>query len=104
MTETKLIVLRPDGTRTEGALTTLPTLEQIAKGLDGAYLEVVPLFEAFEGEPCVAFCDEDGKRRLPRNLLAQRHWEAAVGRPIVEDYLVGPIVIVTGPRSFLERL
>jgi hypothetical protein len=52
----------------------------------GGYLEAVPGFTRYEGQPCVAFCNEDGKRkrmdadgredhdRLPRRPGGNRDW------------------------------
>jgi hypothetical protein len=86
-------------------LTEIPKLEKLKAGLNGGYMELVPFLNKFMGRYCVAFCDEDGKRKgLRPNELAQEIWEEAIGRPILNDHLVGPIVIIVGSLSFLSLL
>jgi hypothetical protein len=91
----------PEGKR----LNTIPKFNEIKSGLNGGLLELVPRLNTFYGRNCVAFCDEEGKMKgLPYNMLAQTLWEQSLGRPILEDHLVGPIVIIVGSQSFLEQL
>jgi hypothetical protein len=71
----------------------------------GGLIEIVPRFNSFDGRTCVAFCNEEGKmRKLQVNHLAHALWEKSIGRYIKEDYLVGNIVIIVGPPSYLENL
>jgi hypothetical protein len=77
----------------------------------GGYIEMVPGFTHYEGEPCVAFCDEDGKSKcLPVNMRATDLWYRSVGGPVFDtydgpqDYLVGPVVIITGDRALMRKL
>lgn len=88
-----------------------PALEDLQGGIGGGYIELVPGFNRYQGKPCVAFCDEDGKRkRLPVNMRATELWYKSVGGPVFDTYdgpqdiLVGPIVIVTGDRELMEEL
>jgi Domain of unknown function (DUF3846) len=104
MTEKRLIVIEPDSTVTVRPLDGPPGLQELTKAV-GGWLETVPYFTAFAGDPCVAFCDEDGKRkRLPVNEVATFLWKVSVGRNVLDDVLVGPVVIITGPHSFLNKL
>jgi hypothetical protein len=84
----------------------VPRLEALKAGIGGGYIEVVPYFTRYRGERCVAFCDEDGKLHgLPVNRVATALWYAQLTEPLaLRDYLVGPIVIVTGDRELLEEL
>ena len=104
MTEKRLIVIESDNTVTVRPLDGPPGLEELHRAV-GGWLEAVPYFTAFCGDPCVAFCDEDGKlKRLPVNAVATLHWQAAVGCNVLDDILVGPVVVITGPHSFLRQL
>jgi hypothetical protein len=86
-------------------LISIPKYEQLKAALNGGMLEVVPHLNKFMGRNCVAFCDEEGKLNgLPSNFLAQKIWEESFGRAIIEDHLVGPIVIIVGSPSFLREL
>lgn len=88
-------------------------LEELKAGIGGGYLEVVPGFTdiAWAGVVmnCIAFCDEDGKRKeLPTNDLATSLWELSLRRKgsalMGRDYLVGQIAVVFGDREFVESL
>jgi hypothetical protein len=104
VTEKRLIVIQPDSTVTVRPLDGPPGLQELQEAVRG-HIEVVPWFTAFCGFPCVAFCNEEGKLEgMPVNAVATMHWVMAVGRQIDNDVLVGPVVIITGPQSFLEQL
>src|SRR5262245_34149875 len=88
-------------------------LEWLKAGIGGGYLEVVPYFKSIEHNgvrrDCVAFCDEDGKRKqLPYNPVAQARWEQAMRRAVGcgpnPDYLVGQIAVLFGDHEFMEAL
>jgi hypothetical protein len=105
----KLITLRPDGTREERDLTDAPDFMELGH-IVGGYIEHIAYFNKFEGMDCAAFCNEEGKLPkanrgpLPPNLHAQAAWEKAVGHPIHNDFLVGPIAIVCGDRELMRAL
>jgi hypothetical protein len=99
-----MVVIKPDHSITSEKLLSIPELEQLRSGVGGS-IEIVPRFIKFIKRDCVAFCDEEGKMKGKQfNLLAHTFWEACVGRKIVEDHLVGDIVIIVGSPSFLMRL
>jgi hypothetical protein len=81
-------------------------LEDLKAGIGGGYIEAVPFFARYQGDRCVAFCDEDGKlKNMPVNSRATELWYGQMmGQFIPPDHLVGPIVIVTGDRELLEEL
>ena len=66
--------------------------------------------------PCVAFCNEDGKRLdLPVNWLATSMWHDALVRKGsqfgvlaegggYEDYLVGVIIVISGNSKLMDEL
>ena len=66
--------------------------------------------------PCVAFCNEEGKRLdLPVNRLATGMWHDALVRKGsqfgvlaegggYEDYLVGAIVVISGNSRLMNEL
>jgi hypothetical protein len=101
----KMIVI---GTDAKGPgitqLTGPPSLEQLSAAVQG-HIEVVPGFNNYDSFECVAFCNEEGKlKNLPPNFFAQYLWELAMGRPIPEDFLVGPIAIIIGDAELLRSL
>jgi hypothetical protein len=100
-----LYVIRPDGFVSCKPLDHTPDWREIKAGLDGGFLELVPYWNTFRGERCVAFCDEHGKdKNLRFNHTANAEWQIAVGRRITEDFLVGPIVIICGDDELLKEL
>lgn len=106
----EMIVIADDGLaclENRFELTAPPELEDLQARVGGGYIEVVPRFNVFEGKRCVALCNEDGKHLpLIQNTRATQLWADAVKRPFHElgDVLVGPIVILTGDKEFMEAL
>ena len=102
-----LVSIFPDGRVRKEAIDKPPTHIDLNK-IVGGYIECIPYFHKYGDLPCIAFCNEYGKldapKKLPINRPAQVLWEKAVGRTIEEDFLVGTIAIVVGPKSFLEQL
>ena len=106
-----LTIIPASGAASSQELVAPPALEALKAGIGGGYIERVPGWTHYESKPCVAFCDEDGKRkRLPVNMRATELWYKSVGGPVFDtydgpqDFLVGPIVIVTGDRELMEEL
>ena len=83
-----------------------PDCEKLQRAVEG-YIELVPNFNNYKGNPCVVFCNEEGKLNgLDVNLTATHAWHevlAAAGIPCT-DVLVGPVAIVTGDNALLEGL
>lgn len=95
-----------------------PQLDELKRCLDGGHLELVPGFRSITHYnvvmDCVAFSDEDGKRkRLEVNNIATVLWDVALrrngtgllrpdGRAI--DWLVGPIIVLFGDRELMAEL
>lgn len=62
----------------------------------GGWIECVPHFTKYNGDECVAVCDEEGKlKHYPVNQLASQEWYKQIGVS-GGDFLVGPIVVLTG--------
>jgi hypothetical protein len=81
-------------------LTRAPTLADLQAGIGGGYIETVPFFNNYEGKPCVAFCDEEGKmKRLPLNFRANELWRFGGF-----DWLAGDVIIVQGDDEFRAAL
>lgn len=98
-----LIVIKTDGTTSEKKLDRTPTLAELSQEV-GGYIEVVPCFDTWNGLPCVVFCNEEGKlQRLPVNHFAQMEWEKSLGS-LVNDQLVGNVVICHGDDEFMQSL
>jgi hypothetical protein len=69
-----------------------PHPQELRDGVGGD-IEIIPRFERFEGQPCVAFCDKHGKHSgKPFNQRATALW---LRQFRTKDYLAGDIVIVT---------
>jgi hypothetical protein len=90
-----------------------PKLEELKDAIGGGYLEIVPGFTtvAYGGVVmnCVAFCDEDGKRKeMQVNDLANAFWKASLdrkgGMTVFGDHLVGPVAVLFGDREFMQSL
>lgn len=100
----KLTIVGIDTTETSVLLLAPPSLEQLQAAV-GGHIEVIPYFTRFRGADCVAFCNEEGKlESLAPNIIGQMLWEQAVGQPVRDDFLVGPIAIVTGDAELLAAL
>ena len=85
-------------------LAAAPRLPELQAGVGGD-IELVPYFTRYQGKPCVAFCNELGKLHgLPINERATILWHALEPRFMGRDYLVGPIVIVTGDKQLMRDL
>lgn len=98
-------VIKADGSSATQPVDRAPDYKMIKHGLDGGSLEIVPYFSRYKGERCVAFCDEDGKNKgLPYNRIVTDLWFDMEPRAIGVDYLVGPIVIVSGDDDLLREL
>lgn len=100
----KLIILKADGKRNEIEVDgRAPSLKELQNGV-GGYIELVPMFKTFEGEPCFVFCNEEGKLNdLPFNEAATVAWANAIGSPI-NDVLVGDVVICQGDEKWMKAL
>ena len=91
----KLITLKTDGTVLVEDNVESIGLGRLHEGV-GGYIETVPYFNTYKGEPCFAFCDEEGKLKGKAvNANATRLWYDILGR-VVGDFLVGDILIVQG--------
>lgn len=87
------IVIAPDGEK-EPVNTNKVSLEQ-AQALVGGYVEVVPGFNKYLGNPCVVLCDEEGKLKgKPYNNRATGEWHKCTGAHDV--VLVGNILVLQG--------
>ena len=62
----------------------------------GGWIEVVPRFSRYSGEPCIALCDKEGKlKAYPLNENATQLWREQL--PFyLPDVLVGNILIIQG--------
>jgi hypothetical protein len=90
-------------------------IEQVPQAPDDAYLS---LLKRASEKPvrCVAFCNEEGKLKgIGYNELATRLWAMSMvnlgvvrpnddGDVMLDDVLVGPVVIAFGDDEFLESL
>jgi hypothetical protein len=102
-----MIVIGVDGTLSESVLDAgdpEQLLAAVRSALDD-YLELVPRFTRYKGQPCVAFCGESGKLKgLQPNALATEMWRMQVPVRGFSDFLAGPVVICTGPPAFMRAL
>ena len=116
-----IIPADPKAIRERCEITTPPTIEELRK-IIGDYIGTVHGFTSIDiygdgvAMPCVAFCNEDGKRLdLPVNRLATGLWHDALVRKGsrfgllaegggYEDYLVDVILVISGDSKLLDEL
>lgn len=92
--DSKYVVIAPDGEKEPVACDKVSL--ELAQSLVDGFVEIVPGFNRYLGQPCVALCDEDGKmKRKGHNNRATVEWYKCVGA--VHDSLVGNVLIITGP-------
>lgn len=102
----KITVLCADGETRVYERDTKPTLEFWQEQV-GGYIERVPQFDTYEGEPCVVWCDEEGKLKgKPINDRATMLWANCLNIDLyaMQDVLVGDICIVQGDAAFMRAL
>lgn len=86
-----------------------PGLEFYQKAV-GGYIEPVPYWLSMrDGTECLAFCNEDGiSLRMPYNEAATLAWkeafERSTGTKETDDFLLGPVIVITGDRQFMKRM
>ena len=79
-------------------------LDDLKKAIGGGLIEAVPYFNKYNGEPCVAFVDEEGKLKgFQPNPAAQALWQKICSGAF-RDQLVGRLAIVQGDDAFMETL
>jgi hypothetical protein len=116
-----IIPADPKAIRERCEITAPPTVEELRK-IVGGYIGIVHGFTSIDiygdglAMPCVAFCNEDGKRLdLPVNWLATGLWHDALVRKGsrfgvlaegggYEDSLVGVIVVISGDSKLMDEL
>jgi hypothetical protein len=104
----KLTVLVPNK-RQETVELDVAVKLQLLCDIVGGNIEQVPYWSTYEGEPCVVFCDDEGKvKKLPVNKEATEEWHYARVREgvkrVADKELRGPVVIVTGDKDFMEMV
>lgn len=105
----KLIILSANGGIATQEITKGPALK-VLQEVVGGYIELVPGFNTFQGEHCIAYCNEEGRiKGLPTNMPATIAWQNAFGeRPSIasaRDFeLRGSIAIITGDAELMEKL
>lgn len=99
-----LTLIQCNGVMVRTALEIPPTLEHLQK-LVGGFIQLVPNFDYFLSDDCVAFCNDNGKLlKLPVNEYASEHWYKCFPEVRHFDKLVGDVAIISGDPSFLELL
>jgi hypothetical protein len=79
-----------------------PSLE-VLQEIVGGWIERVPHWERYNGQKCIAYCNEEGKiLKLQYNAQATALWDVALGGGIT-DWLSGIVVIVSGDADFMKQ-
>ena len=106
-----LTIIPTSGAVSSKELAAPPTLQDLVTGIGGGYIEIVPGFTRYEGKRCVAFCDEDGKRKQqPFNFLATSLWENACGvvslfqRQKIPEPWIRPGDLCCGRRAVIRHV
>jgi hypothetical protein len=99
----KLTIIPVEGEITTREITEAPDYREL-QSLVGGYIEAVPAWYAYKGEPCAVFCNEEGKLEgLATNVRATFAWYAAAGGDL-GDVLVGDVVIIQGDDELMRAL
>lgn len=113
----RMTVIAPGAAPVETHYTAEPPLEDLQKAV-GGYIEIVPYWNTMPvfgsggaRMRCIVFCNEHGKNDgLPFNTLATRLWRDAIraefhtDRTPGDDYLAGPVAILTGDEEFFAAM
>lgn len=98
----RLVTIVTSGGVTSEDLAAIPPLDELQRRVGGGLIQVVPRWDRYGDESCIVLCNEEGKLRgMPVNVEATDCWHRALGRQ-VDDYLVGPIVLLVGDDAFLS--
>lgn len=114
-----MLVLDPSGTIAVTKLEAVPDLKLLQQTV-GGYIEAIPGFNWITHNnvtsPCVAYCDEDGRRKhLEYNVMATAFWYKARGLPPEfavldclsghpENVITGKVVVIYGSKKLMSRL
>jgi hypothetical protein len=89
-----LTVINTDGSKVKSSQEHCPDLKQLHEAV-GGYIESVPYWQEWQAEPCVVFCNEEGKlMKLPINEVATVHWRVALLPHEIDDVLCGNVIII----------
>jgi hypothetical protein len=103
----KMYVITPDGEISEaGYYNTVPPLKELRQAVGGS-IESVPYWTEWNGQPCWAICNTDGKdphNYQNPNPLATGMWYMVAPQMEGVDYLHGPVAILTGDDEWMEKL
>jgi hypothetical protein len=100
----KLVIIRTNGSVESRSIDSPPDHTALQQAV-GGWIEMIPLFNQYSDEPCVAFCDEEGKLKgKVKNERADKLWKSQLPYRSYPDHLVGDIAIVVGDRKFLGRM
>lgn len=101
-------IYRPETEAIERMTFSGPVPLEIITQAVGGHIEAVPFWSRYHGKRCVAFCNEEGKLHgLAFNEHATVAWFAAIGvqrTRMLNDVLVGPVIVLTGDEEFMETL
>ncbi len=104
MTSFRVSILSAHGTVLTEKQDYAPTLEQM-QGAVGGFIELVPQFNKFEGQSCIAFCNENGKLEgLEFNAYATQVWWNQAPQFIEQDVLVGDVIVISGDAERLKEI
>lgn len=97
-----MTIIKVDGTTEVKTYDGAPQPLEDLNAAVGGWIELIPYFDKYKGEPCIAYCNEEGKLDgLSFNEEATLLWEKQIGNPI-DDILVGNVAIIQGDKEFME--
>lgn len=88
----RVTVIRP--TSIEVGVQQDPSLHQLQEWVGGD-IEMIPSFKRYEGKPCIAYFNEEGKlRKLPINASAASAWHQVCDPMWRAEPIYGTVVII----------
>lgn len=101
----KCTVISIGGNQATFAYADAPPLSMLREWV-GGHIEAVPNFNYFGTDPCVVYCNEEGKLKgLTINTRATLLWAACIAPFRLEDILHGDVVIITAENpAHLQEL
>jgi hypothetical protein len=97
-TKGKLVIIPVHGEPTVRLMDRAPSLAELQLSV-GGYIEHLPMWHAYQGEPSIAYVNEEGRTNgMQVNPHATALWHEQT--PLAGSVVYGPMVVLVGDRAF----